>query len=430
MATGAEVTLSLREQRMNLTRQQQTFVDELTGKEWSTEDHNTYNRMEAEYQRLNAEITRRDELETRANEAAVLREATAEVVGETGMVVRAAQTENLFRQWVRGELRAPEGFEVDITRARRERELLRDGATPAELRAMAWDATSGSLVVPTEMARTLYEFMEASIVAYRIGATFVNTSVGGPIKLPKLSTHGAGTQVVSQNLAIGQSDATFSTITLDSFKYGQLVQASTELLRDAAFNVEEFLGRDIGYALGRRVNVDLVIGDGSSKPKGMFVLTGAGTTTPVVSGGSLIAPTPEKWIDTQYTINDVYRQRASWLMKDATAGSVRKLRDGVGGTIGAFLWEPSLTDGLLNGQPSRFLGSPVYTDPNCTAGTNVQVAVYGDFSTYAIRTVGNPIIDRDDSIGFKEDSVWYRGKWTVDGDHRDVGAFASLAQTP
>jgi hypothetical protein len=51
MATGAEVTLSLREQRMNLTRQQQTFVDELTGKEWSTEDHNTYNRMEAEYQR-------------------------------------------------------------------------------------------------------------------------------------------------------------------------------------------------------------------------------------------------------------------------------------------------------------------------------------------------------------------------------------------
>jgi HK97 family phage major capsid protein len=117
------------------------------------------------------------------------------------------------------------------------------------------------------------------------------------------------------------------------------------------------------------------------------------------------------------------------LMKDATAGSVRKLRDGAGGTVGAFLWEPSLTQGLLNGTPSTFLGSPVYTDPNCTAGTNVQVAVYGDFSTYAVRTVGNPVIDRDDSIGFKEDSVWYRGKWSVDGDHRDVSAFGVLKQT-
>lgn len=429
MATGAEVTLALREQRQNLTRQQQTFVDELSGKEWSAEDHATYNRMENEYQTLNAEIQRRDELARRENEAAELREATAATIGETGMVARAAQTNDLFRKWARGELRGVE-FDVDIERARRERQLLRDGATPAEIRAMAWDASSGSLVVPTEMARTLYEFLEASIVGFRIGATVVNTSTGGPIKVPKLLTHGAGTMVTSQNLAIGQSDATFGNITLDSYKYGQLVQASAELLRDPAFNVEEFLGRDIGYAVGRRVNTALVVGTGTSEPNGMWVLAGAGTTTPVTSGGSLIAPTPEKWIDTQYTINDMYRQRASWLMKDATAGSVRKIRDGAGGTVGAFLWEPSLTDGLLNGQPSRFLGSPVYTDPNCTAGTNVQVAIYGDFSTYAIRTVGNPAIDRDDSIGFKEDSVWFRGKWSVDGDHRDVSAFAVLKQTP
>jgi HK97 family phage major capsid protein len=427
MATAAEVTLSLREQRQNITRQQQTFVDELSGKEWSEEDHTTYNRMEAEYQRLNAEIDRRVELETRANEAAELRQITESAVGSVGVATRQAATTDYFRQWIAGEIRGE--FEVDIARAAKERNLLRDGASPAEIRAMAWDATSGSLVVPTEMARTLYEYLEASIVAMRIGATMIPTSVGGPLKLPKLLAHGAGTQVTAQNLAIGQSDATFTTITLDSYKYGQLVQASAELIRDAAFPVEEFLGRDIGYALGRRVNVDLVIGDGSSKPTGMFVLAGAGTNAPITSGGSLVAPTPEKWIDTQFSINDNYRQRAAWLMKDATAGSVRKLRDGAGGTVGAFLWEPSLTQGLLNGTPSTFLGSPVYTDPNCTAGTNVQVAVYGDFSTYAVRTVGNPVIDRDDSIGFKEDSVWYRGKWSVDGDHRDVSAFGVLKQT-
>ena len=87
----------------------------------------------------------------------------------------------------------------------------------------------------------------------------------------------------------------------------------------------------------------------------MTILAGAGTNAPIKTGGSLIAPTVEKFIDLQYSVADSVRQRGSWLMHDSTAGSIRKLRDGAGGTIGAFLWEPSLTAGLQSGQPDRFL---------------------------------------------------------------------------
>jgi HK97 family phage major capsid protein len=135
----------------------------------------------------------------------------------------------------------------------------------------------------------------------------------------------------------------------------------------------------------------------------------------------------EKYIDLQYSINDAYRRSAAWLMKDSVAGTIRKLRDGAGGTVGAFLWEPSLTSGLKDGTPDRFLGSPVYTDTNCAAqGSNAIVATYGDFSQYTIRTVGNPVIERDDSVYFASDESAFRGKWRVGGNHRQVGALNNI----
>ena len=116
-------------------------------------------------------------------------------------------------------------------------------------------------------------------------------------------------------------------------------------------------------------------------------------------------------------------------MHDSTAGTIRKLRDGAGGTVGAFLWEPSLTAGLQTGQPDRFLGSPVFSDLNCaSAGSNAILATYGDFSEYVIRTVGNPVIEADASRYFDTDEVGYRGKWRVGGNHRQVGYLNTLVQ--
>ena len=113
----------------------------------------------------------------------------------------------------------------------------------------------------------------------------------------------------------------------------------------------------------------------------------------------------------------------------STAGTVRKLRDGGGGTVGAFLWEPSLTNGLKTGTPDGFLGSPVYTDTNCAAaGSNAILATYGDFSEYVIRTVGNPVIDRSDERYFDTDEVGFRGRWRVGGNHRQVGYLNNLVQ--
>jgi HK97 family phage major capsid protein len=200
------------------------------------------------------------------------------------------------------------------------------------------------------------------------------------------------------------------------------------MVDDSAFDISSWLARDIGRGIARLVDTDLVIGVGTANPKGMTILAGAGTNTPITTGGSLITPSYEKFVDTVYSVNDAYRaMNAAWLTKDSSAAVIRKLRDGAGGTVGAVLWEPSLTNGIQNGQPDRFLGYPVFTDPNCaTAGSNAIFATFGAFEEYVIRTVGNPVIEQDNSVYFATDQVAFRGKWRIDGDHLDVSALNSL----
>ncbi len=423
--------IALNEERAKVWEKQKALLDDTKGRERSAEETVSLERMDADLDRLDAEIRQDTKRFQREEDAAGIRAAQESIFGEA-RVERVEHDADLYlRDWVKRVRlgQNPEPLEVNLRGAAAERKAIREGRSPQEVRAMAWDVSSGSLLVPVQMARTLYEFLEAGIVGFRMGFTDLNTSNGDPIQLPKLKTHAVGTQIASQNLDFGGTDPTFARVQLDAFKYGELVQLANEMLDDPAIDISSWLAMDMGYALSRVINTALIAGDGSSKPQGYYIPVGSGTNTPVTTGGSLIAPTVENWIQTQYSINDQYRSKAAWLMADVTAGTIRRYRDGVGGTVGAFLWEPSLTNGLQNGTPDRFLGSPVYTDPNCSSGTNVTIAAYGMPSEYIFRHVGNPAVEADTSVGFKSDSTFFRAKWRVDGDHRDVTAINLLKQT-
>lgn len=418
--------IALNEDRARVVEQLRSELDYTAGRERTAEEAQKIARLDARIDEIDAEVREFVARETREREAASLREQTLSVFGEARTANREARQIDALRSWLadpRGE------FEVDIQRAMKERQMLRAGASPEEIRALAWDATSGSLVVPTTMARSLFDLLEANISAFRIGATQMNTSTGENMQLPRLQAHGIGTQVSGQGTTIAGTDPTMNRVNLNVFKYGQLVRVSNELVSDAAFDIASWLGGDIGYALGRVVDADLIVGTGTNEPVGMTILAGAGTNAPIKTGGSLIAPTVEKFIDLQYSVADTVRARGSWLMHDSTAGSIRKLRDGAGGTVGAFLWEPSVFNGIQGGAPDRFLGNPVYTDLNCaSAGSNAILATFGDFSEYVLRTVGNPVIESDTSRYFDTDEVGFRGKWRVGGNHRQVGYLNTLVQ--
>jgi HK97 family phage major capsid protein len=424
-----EQTRALREERMKAYNQFNAVVDATLGRERNAEENATIDRVNADINRLDAEIRDMDLRIQRDNENTAQRAIDEHVLG-SNVDRRNVDANDQIRTWLATAPHMRADLEVDIRGAAREAHLRRSGASADEIRAMNYQTSSGSLVVPTTMAREFYQYLEASIAGLRIGATQLNTATGEALLLPKLGAHGIAVGSIPQGTAIAGTDATFAQVRMDSYKYGQLVAISNELLRDSAFDIGSWLAQDIGYGIGRLVDTDLMIGVGTANPKGMTVLAGAGTNAPIKTGGSLITPTYESLVDTVYSVNDAYRQMgAAWLMKDASAGILRKLRDGAGGTVGAVLWQPSLTNGIQGGQPDRLVDYPVFTDPNCaTSGSNAIYATFGWFGEYVIRTVGNVQIESSEHLYFDKDQVAFRGKWTVDGDHRDVSALNSLVQ--
>jgi len=414
--------ITLNEARARVWEEGKRLLDDTAGREMGAEERATWDRINERLNDIDSEVQSIVAREQRERESAEIREINASIFGEAPKAALSPDAE------LRAFLAARQGsFEVNIQPVIRERQLLRQGGGAAEFRALYGDTGNSGSLVPTTLARSLYEYLEASIAMFRAPTTKVTTASGERIEFPNLSAHAIGTQVIAQGTAIGGTDPGFQKMALDAFKYGSLVSVANELLSDSAVDLAGFLGRDMGRALGRVIDTDLVVGSGTNEPNGIMTAGSVRVTT----GGSLITPSYDVLVNAVYSIADEYRQNGSagWLMADSTAGTIRKLRDGAGGTIGAVLWEPSLTNGLVNGQPDRLLGFPVFTDPNVAAsGSANRTIAFGDMSAYYVRQVGNPVIEADASFGFDKDLTTFRAKWRVDGDLIDVNAVTVVRQ--
>lgn len=417
--------VALNEERARAIEAERSLLKDTEGRERSAEEDAQLERIDADIARIDREVRDFVSREQREREAAELRAQSESMFGEREVRNAEREVVETFRDWATTRDARP--LEVNIRAAIKERELLRQGASPEEIRAIAWDTGSSGSLVPTTLARTLYEYMEASVAMFRAPTTKITTAAGENMDFPRVAAHSIATQVKAQGTALAGTDATFEKMTLGAYKYGQITYVANEVLTDSGIDLASFLGRNMGRGLGRDIDADLVVGSGSGAPNGiMTAISGS-----VLTGGTAITPTVEVLINAQYAVNDEYRNSpsAGWLMNDSTAGTLRKLRDGGGGTVGAFLWEPSLFNGVQNDRPDRLLGAPVFTDPNVSAAGSANYTVaFGDMSAYYVRQVGNPMIERDDSVKFAEDQAAFRAKWRVDGDLIDTNALVKIYQ--
>lgn len=426
MSTARERVDALLETRARVWEEAKGFLEDLKGEEMSAEQRTQWDRYNERMDALASEadsLTAREKNET---EAAQIREAQALAFDQEPVDQPESMTTRIA-QWARGETRlsavdydgkAVNGLRTNVMGVMKEREMLRAGASPEEIRAIVWDTGSSASVVPTELDRRLYEVLEANISALRMPTTRIVTDSGNPMDFGKVVTHAIATQVSGQGTLLAGTDPVFGKLTLTPNKYAELIEVSNDVIQDAGVDIAAFLARDIGRAVGRRVNqaiADAMVAG---------AVTGAGGT--IATGGSLVTPVYEDLVNLEYSVNSGYRSAPStgWLAVDSTAGTLRKLRDGSGGTEGAPLWQPSVTIGI-SGQrtPDTLFGHPFFTDPNVAAqGSNAKILFFGDWNGFYARFVGNPLIERNDSVGFKEDDVYFRGKWRAVGNYQDLTA--------
>ncbi|MGW1252537.1 phage major capsid protein [Streptomyces sp. NPDC002535] len=380
----------LQERRANVWEQAKELLDaaEKRGGAWEGEEEQKYQRLNADLDAIDLRVKDMTEAEQRAKDAEA---AFAGLLAKPQSAPAPEAKDSELRRWARGEMR---GIDIAVPAGTSFRDLTKGTAT-----------AGGNTVPTTFYGQLMAHLIEVSGVMMA-GPTVLNTASGETIEVPVTTAHSSAA-LTAEAAAINESDPAFAKRTLGAYKYGVLLQASSELLSDTGVDLEGYLAMQAGRALGNAFGVHAVTGDGSSKPTGIVTSASTGKT-----GGTGVAGafTADDLIDLYYSVIAPYRNSTScgWMMRDATLAAARKLKD----SQGQYLWQPS----IQLGTPDTLLSKPVHTDPNVAAvATTAKSVIFGDFSAYFVRMAGGVRFERSDDYAFNTDLVTYRAIIRADG---------------
>lgn len=406
---SAELLKRLQDERLGLWEDQKRALDtaEEAKRDLDAEETKAWDERNARMDVIDARLKELVEGEKRSKEAGDAFDALMETKRTGPPSPGGGEDVNAqLRAFLRGE----SGRALEVVPAERERAPFRRSAEEARDLTVG-SATAGGNTVPTSFySRLVAHLIEVSGLLM-LAPTVLNTDSGEALQIPKTTAHG-GAALVTEGNAISESDPTFGQVTLNAYKYGVLLQISYELLEDTGVDLEGYLAMQAGRATGNAFGAHAITGDGTNKPNGV-----AGAATSGVTGATSVAGafTADNLIDLHYSVISPYRNSKScgWLMRDASVGAVRKLKD----STNQYIWQPS----LVVGAPDTLLGKPIHTDPNVAAvGLSARSVLFGDFSQYFVRFVRGMRFERSDDYAFNQDLITYRCLMRADGDLVDT----------
>lgn len=349
--------LELREKRAKAWDAAKAFLDTKRGGDGllSAEDTATYDKMEADVVALGKEIER---LERQASIDLELSKATSNPITNApskGTEEKTGRASAEYKKafWNAMRTRAGEGLDPVV------RNALQVGTD-----------TEGGYLVPDEFERTLVEALEDENIFRRLAN--VITTASGDRKIPVVASKGTASWIDEEG-TIPESDDSFGQVSIGAYKLGTMIKVSEELLNDSVFRLEPYISKEFARRIGNKEEESFFIGDGFGKPTGILAATGGaqlGVTT-----ASATAITIDEVLDLFYSLKAPYRNKAVFIMNDATVKAIRKLKDGQG----QYLWQPSLQAGT----PDTILNRPLYTSAYVPAiASAAKTIAFGDFSYY------------------------------------------------
>lgn len=233
----------------------------------------------------------------------------------------------------------------------------------------------------------------------------INTTSGEDLTIPTLTAYSTAALVAAAG-TVAASEPTYSSITLGAYKYGFLIQAASELVTDAGFDLAAHLANQAGNAIGYAVNSALTTGDGSSKPNGVVTAAGSGVTGGTGVSGAFTA---DNLIDLAYGVDGSVRRLpgAAYMANGASIGIMRKLKD----TAGNYLYQIGV------GQPDQFAGFNVIENPHVAdAAVDAKSVLFGDMNSYKVRVAGGIQVASSADYAFNTDLMTWRFLIRLDGD--------------
>jgi HK97 family phage major capsid protein len=303
-----------------------------------------------------------------------------------------------FGQWAR-EARNGDQFDVERTAGAEQRAV--DMYAGRERRDMS--ATGG--ISKTSVYSQLWEYAVAGSQILQSGVTIINTADGNTIPMPRVTVHATGASAAA-GANITASDATIDTVDLSVIKRGYITYVPSELLQDATFDIEGYLSRAAGRELGK------IIGSvASAAAIAGYTVSGAvgptGTASGTLGAQATALQGADLLITLFHSVLPEYRTNGSWIFSDTVAALLRRLKD----SAGQYVWQNS----LVNGDPDRILGKPVFIDSNLPSWTGTPATdsatkpiYFGDLSSLTVRIAGGLRFERSNDVAFAKDAVAFR----------------------
>jgi len=437
----SDLITELHERRLKAAEAHKALVEgvEARGEGWTAEDDTAKAKIDEELNSLGGRIRSlidQQELNRDLEEQRKAFESLVRPAGEVAAEETNAETRlrNFMTAGLPGyeDVQAPKRIDVRITNDVKRAVMAahRQGLSLADIEAhdlVKGTTTAGGFTVPTSFAARLYEHLVERAGLRRTRAEVLTTSSGESLLVPKTTSHGTDAGIIAEGGAITEADPAFGQVTMGAYKYGKLVQVSSELAQDTAIDLLGYVARAAGLALGQGSGTHFVTGTGTAggggtQPEGAMTNMTVGKQLPTgnTAGFTTAGTAADSLFDVIHSIVSGYRQRAEWLMNDATLAAARKIRD----TTNQYLWQPGLTSGV----PDTLLSYPVVTDPNVAVfAANAKVAAFGDFSLYyLIRDVDSVRFERSDEFAFANDLISFRAIIRTDGRVIDTTAVKAL----
>ena len=168
-------------------------------------------------------------------------------------------------------------------------------------------------------------------------------------------------------IPIADGMADFSDIALGSHKLAVFFKLEDAFIKDATFNIEDYIVSRLAKNFGRAEDNGFINGTGEDMPTGILAESGGadvGVTTDAI--------TYEGVVKLFFSVKPEYRKNAVWLMNDETAMALRTLKD----EGSNYIWN-HVNDTILGHKVciSEFMPS---------AGAGAKPIAFGDFSYYWI----------------------------------------------
>lgn len=247
----------------------------------------------------------------------------------------------------------------------------------------------GGYLVPEETEAGIDRVLGTVSVLRGLSRTM---SISGDTYKKLINMGGAETAWVGEREARPETDTpVLREIAISAHELYANPATTQKALDDSRIDVAAWLAEEVAIEFAEAEGAAFVSGSGVNQPRGILSYTNVAnasyswgnigyTASGHASTFASSAPA-DALVELYHSLKQGYRNGASWLMSDATAMTIRKMKDGQGN----YLWAPpSAAEGA-----STIMGKPVGYDDNMSAvGANAYPIAFGNFQR------GYLIVDR------------------------------------